>query len=209
VRKAAAFGAAAGRVMKMSSTRNQEDLAQYETRLALKNGKTVLVRPVLQTDEPLIVDLLNRLSSDSIYLRFLRPVRTLPKELLFHLTHLDYQSNFALAAVIREDEKDAVIAVARYGFDPREHLTDFAIVVRDDWQHFGLGKQMLSRIFAIGREQGISRFVSIVDSTNISMKRMLRGLDCAVNYSYEKGFTQVEVLVEEQKAVPRFRGTAF
>ena len=174
---------------------NRSDLLQYETRMALKNGKTVPVRPVLPTDESFIVDLLNKLSSDSIYLRFLRPVRTLPKELLFHLTHLDYQNNFALAAVIREDEKDAVIAVARYGYDPQEHLTDFAIVVRDDWQHYGLGKQMLSRIFAIGRQQGIFRFVSIVDSTNIPMKRTLRGLDYTVNYSYEKGFTQVEVLV--------------
>ena len=54
---------------------------------------------------------------------------------------------------------------------------------------------MLSRIFAIGRQQGIFRFVSIVDSTNIPMKRTLRGLDYTVNYSYEKGFTQVEVLV--------------
>ena len=195
MRKAAASGADAGRAMKMSSTMSRGYPPQYETRMALKNGKTVLVRPVLQADEPLIVDLLNKLSSDSIYLRFLRPVKTLPKELLFHLTHLDYQNNFALAAVIREDEKDAVIAVARYGYDPQEHLTDFAIVVRDDWQHYGLGKQMLSRIFAIGRQQGIFRFVSIVDSTNIPMKRTLRGLDYTVNYSYEKGFTQVEVLV--------------
>ena len=54
---------------------------------------------------------------------------------------------------------------------------------------------MLSKIFAIGRKQGIGRFVSIVDSTNIAMKRILRELDYPVNYSYEKGFTQVEVLV--------------
>lgn len=181
--------------MKMSSELNNRYPAQYETRMALKNGKTVLVRPVMRRDEPLILDLLDKLSSDSIYFRFLRPVKTLPKKLLFHLTHLDYQDNFALAAVIREDEKDAFIAVARYGYDPREHLTDFAIVVRDDWQHYGLGKWMLSRIFAIGREQGIFRFVSIVDSTNHTMKRTLRGLDYTVYYSYEKGFTQVEVLV--------------
>lgn len=195
MRKAAACGAAASRVIKMSSTMHQGYPPQYEARMALKNGKTVLVRPVLQTDEPLIVDLLNKLSSDSMYLRFLRPVKTLPKELLFHLTHLDYQNNFALTAVIQEDEKDAIIAVARYGYDPQEHLTDFAIVVRDDWQHCGLGKQMLSRIFAIGRGKGISRFVSIVDSTNHAMKRILRELDYPVNYSYEKGFTQVEVLM--------------
>lgn len=181
--------------MKISSAIPQDYPAEQETWMALKNGKTVQVRPVMPTDEPLIENLVNKLSSDSSYLRFLRPVKALPKELLFQLTHLDYQRNFALAAVIREEEKDAIIAVARYGYDPQEQLTDFAIVVRDDWQHCGLGKQMLAKIFEIGRKQGISRFVSIVDSTNIAMKRILRELDSTVNYSYEQGFTQVEILM--------------
>lgn len=181
--------------MKMSLTLNKGYPAQYEDRFKLQSGKEVLIRPIVLTDEHLIVDLLNKLSPDSIYLRFLRPVKTLPEELLYHLTHLDYQNNFALAALIREDEKDAIIAVARYGYDPEEQVTDFAIVVRDDWQHHGLGKFLLAKIFAIGREHGIFRFVSIVDSTNHVMKQILRELGCTVKYSYKKGSTQVEVLV--------------
>lgn len=181
--------------MKMSLTLNKGYPAQYEGRITLHSGKVVSIRPVLRTDEHLIVDLLNKLSPDSVYLRFLRPVKTLPEELLYHLTHLDYQKNFALAAVIQEDGKDAIIAVARYGYDPEEQATDFAIVVRDDWQHRGLGKFLLARIFTIGREHGIFRYVSIVDSTNHVMKRILRELGFTVTYSYKKGSTQVEVLV--------------
>jgi len=47
--------------------------AQYEQRLTLKNGKEIFVRPIIQTDEAPIVDLLNKLSADSIYLRFYSP----------------------------------------------------------------------------------------------------------------------------------------
>ncbi len=179
----------------MPSIFNEDYPAEYESRLTLKNGKEVFVRPILQTDEYLLVDLLNKLSADSLYLRFLRPVNSLPEELLFQLTHINYKSNFALVAVIREDGKDSIIAVARYGYDPEEKVTDFAIVVRDDWQHYGLGKFLLSTLFTIGRKQGIFHFVSFVDSTNHIMKQLLRELGYTVKYSYRKGSTQVEVFV--------------
>jgi len=169
--------------------------AQYESRITLKNGKEVFIRPILQTDEYLLVDLLNKLSADSIYLRFLRPLNSLPEKLLFQLTHINYKSNFALVAVVQEDGKDSIIAVARYGYDPEEKVTDFAIVVRDDWQHYGLGKFLLSTLFTIGRKHGIFHFVSFVDSTNQIIKQLLRELCYTVKYSYRKGSTQVEVLV--------------
>ncbi|MGB5219119.1 MAG: GNAT family N-acetyltransferase [Smithella sp.] len=168
---------------------------QYESRLVLKNGKEVLIRPVLDTDESLIVDLSRRLSAESLYLRFLRPVSALSKDLLFQLTHLDYNNNFALAAVIEEEGKDTIIGVARYGYESMDKVTDFAVVVRDDWQRCGLGKSLLLKIFAFGREHDISRFVSIVDSTNHILKQTLRNLGYEVKYYYENGFTQVEILV--------------
>lgn len=168
---------------------------QYETRFTLNDGREVLLRPILQTDEYLIVDLLNKLSPDAIYLRFLRPVSSLPEEFLHQLTHINYTANFALAAAIEEDGRPTLIAVARYGYDPDERLTDFAIVVRDDWQRSGLGKFMLGRLFAIGREHGVTRFVSVIDSTNRAMKQILRELGYTVKYSYKGSATQVEVSI--------------
>ncbi len=174
--------------------------ARYEENLRLKNGKDVFVRPIVQSDEQLLVDLLNKLSPDSIYLRFLRPVSALPEAFLHQLTHINYSSNFALAAITRENGKEAIIAVARYGYDPGDKLTDFAIVVRDDWQKNGLGRLLLCRLFAIGRENGISRFISVIDAGNYSMKKILRRLDCRVNYTYRSGATQVEILIADKES---------
>ncbi len=174
---------------------NEAYPAEYESRLTLKDGREVFLRPIVQTDEYLLVDLLNKLSHDSVYLRFLRPVNALPEEMLFQLTHINYESNFALAAVIEEGGKESIIAVVRYGYDPREKVTDFAIVVRDDWQHQGLGKFLITKIFAIGREHGITRCESIINSTNTVMKQLLRTLGLTVKYSYKNGATLVEILL--------------
>jgi acetyltransferase len=174
---------------------NENYPAQYEFQLTLKNGKEVFIRPVRPTDERFILDLFNNLGSDSIYMRFLSPLKALPEDLLFRSTHIDYNTSFALAAVIQENGKESIIAVARYGYDSDENVTDFAIVVRDDWQGIGLGKSLLVKIFAIGKEHGISRFVSIIDSTNHAMKHILRKLNYKVEYSYITGVTQVEIFV--------------
>lgn len=179
----------------MLPTFNEDYPAQYETRLTLENGRAVFLRPILQTDENLLVDLVNKLSLDSIYLRFLTYLNGLPEDLLFQLTHINYNNEFAIVAVIHEDGKDSIIAVARYGYDPNENVTDFAVVVRDDWQRCGLGKSLLLQIFAIGKAHGISRFVSIIDPTNHIIKQLLRKIGRRMKYSYRNGSTRVEVFI--------------
>jgi acetyltransferase len=179
----------------MTSAFNDNYPDQYESRLRLMNGREIFIRPIRSTDESFILDLFDKLGSDSIYMRFLSPLSVLPEDLLFRSTHIDYHANFALVAVIREDGKDSFIASARYGYDSGENLTDFAIVVRDDWQGMGLGKLLLVKIFDIGKEHCIHRFVSIIDSANHVMKHIVRNLGYTVKYSYGTGATKVEIFV--------------
>ena len=114
----------------MASTENYS--TQYESWLTLKNGSKIFIRPILETDEHLVVDFFNRLSPNSIYLRFLRHLHDLPKDMLHRFTHIDYDSEFALVSIIKEDGKDAIIAIARYAWTPQDNITDLAIAVRDD-----------------------------------------------------------------------------
>jgi acetyltransferase len=193
--------------MKMSFSKGYP--AQYESRLKLKDGREVFLRPVLQTDGDLLVDLFNKLSIESIRLRFMRLLRAMPEDMLFQFTHVNYDTEFALVAVIREyglpigglkekllaAHKDAIIAVGRYAFDPQANATDFAVAVRDDWQNNGLGKLLLGKIFAIGKEHGISRFVSVISPQNNIIRQTLGGFGYEVKYSWQSGVFQVEILV--------------
>lgn len=168
---------------------------QYESRLSLKDGKEVFIRPVMCTDGPLLIDLFNRMTPQSIYLRFLWRLPALPEDMIHRFTHVDYKTEFALVAVVEEEGKKAVIAVARYSFERDENTTDLAVAVRDDWQGRGLGKPMLAKLVEIGKEQGISRFSSMMDPKNEAIKKVLYGLGYEVRFSARSGFLQVEVIV--------------
>lgn len=112
------------------------------------------------------------------------PLRALPEDMLFQFTHVDYDTKFALVALVQEDGKDAAIAVSRYAFDPQVNATDFAVVVRDDWQNNGLGRLLLGKIFAIGREHGVYRFTTIVEPRNWAMRKILVELGYTVKSSF-------------------------
>jgi acetyltransferase len=174
---------------------NKDHLSRYESRVTLKNGREVFLRPVLPTDRDRIVDLFNRISPQYVYLRFLGHLQALPEEMLHRFTHIDYDSEFALAAVIEEEGEEAVIGVGRYAHDPHDNLTDLAVTVRDDWQHLGLGKSLLKKTIDVGKEHGIYRFDSMMDPRNIFIVQTLRDLGYEVKYFMRNGFYQVEILV--------------
>jgi GNAT superfamily N-acetyltransferase len=166
-----------------------------EGRLRLKNGSEVLLRPIMANDGDLIRDLFARSSPQSLYQRFLRDIRSLPEDMLHHFTHPDHRSEFALVAVVKEEGRDAVIAVGRYARGQGDDPTDLGIAVRDDWQHLGLGKALLQRTIAIARGHGITRFGSMMDPGNTVMGRILRGLGYQVKYSLRGSFYSVEIRV--------------
>lgn len=152
---------------------------EYEEWVALKDGTRVFLRPIKPTDGNLLVDLFNKLSPHSVYLRFLFRLQALPEEWIYRFTHVNYRSDFALIGVIHEDTgedtgEDAgevCIAVARYHYNPLTGRTDLAIAVRDDLQNRGLGSIMLPKLVAIARKNGISRFEGTLDVQNsISLK---------------------------------------
>ncbi len=174
---------------------NENCLTQYDSWLTLKDGRKVFIRPIQQKDENLIIDLFKRLSPHSIYLRFLGQLNNLPKELLYQFTHINYNSDFALAGIIKEDGKDAIVGTSRYAYSSTDNVTELAVTVRDDWQHFGLGKLLLKRIVEIGKEHGIYRFGGMIEPRNKIIKQILLDLGYKVKYSLKEGAFQVEIFV--------------
>lgn len=167
---------------------------RYQQKLQLKNGSTVLLRPILPTDGPLLVDLFNRLSPEARYLRFLSHIPALTEQMLYRFTHVDYCNEFALVAVVTEEGSDSIIAVGRYALDVEAKCADLAVAVRDDWQHVGLGKLLLINTVAIARDHGISCFGSLMEPENEIIRKMLSDLGYEVKYLYQNGAFHVKIL---------------
>lgn len=114
--------------------------------------------------------------------------------MLYRFTHLDYPREFALAAVAASQRAEGIVAVARYGQTETE-IADLAVTVLDSWQSGGLGSFLLGSIISIGRQNGITRYSSLIDPGNFVIKHILSKLGYSVNYYLKDDAWYVEITV--------------
>jgi RimJ/RimL family protein N-acetyltransferase len=131
----------------------------------LRDGRTVLLRPISPDDKQALAAGFRRLSEESRQRRFLTPATELSAEDLHYLTEVDHSRHEAIVAV---DPADGIlIGSARYVQVPRERETaEVAVVVGDDWQRRGVATALLTALSARARENGVERFRAYVASDN-------------------------------------------
>lgn len=166
-------------------------MLKTERRFILRDGREVIIRPIGENDGPLILKLFGSLSPRTKYLRFLRHLRSLPEDMLYRFTHVDYPREFALAATAA-GPCASIVAVARYGRTETD-AADLAVTVLDSWQSAGLGSYMLESIISIGRQNGIARYSSMIDPGNFVIKHILAKLGYTVDYRLKDGAWYVEI----------------
>lgn len=125
--------------------------------ISLKDSRQIVIRPIRPDDAEELQAGFQRLSIQSIYLRFLSFKTQLTDEEARQLATVDYFSRMAFVAIDTQDNVDQVVGVARYAMiDPGHPETaEAAVVVLDDYQGLGLGKQLLLRLVVYARAKGI------------------------------------------------------
>jgi acetyltransferase len=149
---------------------------QFIAPFKLRNGVEVVVRPIRPEDEPLIIALHASHSEHTIRMRFFSLIKTLTRDSLIRLCHLDYDREMALAAVQEGPDGPAILGVSRYYLHPETGDAEFALVVRDACQRQGLGRHLMQRLIAIARERGVKRLVGIVLRENGPMLALTKSL---------------------------------
>jgi acetyltransferase len=125
--------------------------------VTLKDGTQIVIRPIHSDDADDLQDTFQRLSMESIYLRFLSFKKVLSDEEAQTLATVDYTSRMAFVAICKENDKDIVVGVSRYALlDPGDpEMAESAVVVADEYQGRGLGKLLLWRLVNYARAMGI------------------------------------------------------
>jgi len=144
-------------------------------RLVLRDGSTVLIRPVRSTDAPLLADGFARLSPQSRWMRFLGTKTSLSATELRYLTDVDHYDHEAIGALSAADGRG--VGIARYIRDTNDpRSAEVAVTIVDDWQGRGLGTELLARLSDRARQAGIDRFTALVSTQNDAMAGLLRTL---------------------------------
>ncbi|MBI1830196.1 MAG: GNAT family N-acetyltransferase, partial [Planctomycetes bacterium] len=165
---------------------------QFATRWTLANGVEICVRPIRPEDEQLIERLHGTLSEQSIRMRFFSMVKTLSRDSLIRLCHLDYAREMALVAERKNDRGEAeLIGVSRYYMNPQTRSAEFAVIVSDAYQNQGLGQHLMERLIVVARERGVRQLVGSVLRENRRMLALAKELGFRELKSAEHGVVQV------------------
>jgi acetyltransferase len=146
-----------------------------EERVTLRDGRRLLLRPIVPEDEPALNRAFATLDPDEIRNRFLQPLRTLHHMLAARFTQLDYDREMAL--VLTEDGipgKQDIHAVVRLSADPDNEEAEFAIIVHHDMAGQGLGRLLMDRILAHARARGIAMVWGVTLRDNRRMRALAR-----------------------------------
>ncbi len=137
-----------------------------EHRTCTTRGAEVILRPARMSDEGPLQRLLYDLSDDSTYQRFLGHKRVHAHREMQELVDTDYEHNMALVVETADGE---IIGMCRYDVELSTKLAEIAFVVRDDFQHQGIGKALLRQMSEIARAKGLLGFRADALATNAPM----------------------------------------
>jgi acetyltransferase len=143
---------------------------QWVTERTLKNDEVATVRPVLPRDSGILADFVRSMSHETRYFRFISNISELTPRMLSSMSHIDYDREMALLAVINRDGKDLLIGTARYVDNFDDKSCEFAVVLGDEFQGLGLASYLMRQLFQVAADKGLKVMKGIVLAEN---KRML------------------------------------
>ena len=163
----------------------------------LADGTQVLLREIRPDDKQMLRNAFERLSPETVRLRFLAPKGKLSSAELRYLTEIDGARHVAVVAVLAE-KPSHIAGVGRFVRWPdAPDAAEVAIVIGDPFQHQGLGRHMGLVLADLARERGVRRFTASLLSDNVAAHRLFVRISERVRAHHHHG---VEELVAELAA---------
>jgi len=148
---------------------------EYEavTEIEMDDGPiSIHVRLIRPDDSDRVKDLFYGLSEDSIFFRFLTPLRSLRRQTLQEFYYVDQESDISLVAVVGDDKEgecEKIVAAGRYLLTRSTNQAEFALLVDDAYQNRGIGTFLLNQMLRIAKSKGVNAFIAYVHPKNVPM----------------------------------------
>jgi len=150
---------------------------ELEETLTLKTGESLCLRPIRPEDEPAHKRFIESLDAQDVYFRFFAHVHEFTHTMLARFTQIDYDREMAFIATrTGADGEPETMGVVRAVADADNRQAEFAVVVRSDFHHHGLGHALMQAIIRYCRNRGTGRLVGPMLKNNRGMIELARGL---------------------------------
>ncbi|MCD9500195.1 bifunctional acetate--CoA ligase family protein/GNAT family N-acetyltransferase [Photobacterium carnosum] len=164
---------------------------EYEQQCQLKDGKQILLRPILPEDEPTHKAFISQVSEEDLYKRFFSEIGELNHEALAKFTQIDYDREMAFVAVYDE----MIIGVARALSDANNKDAEFAILIRSDFKGAGLGRILMVKLIDYAKQRGLHTLTGITMPTNRGMITLAQKMGFEIDVQLADGVVDMQLLL--------------
>jgi len=178
---------------------------EYQREMALRDGRLVLIRPILPGDAPELADAIKTADADTLRSRFLGGAPRVTPALLAHLTVVDYVHRFALVAIDAATGRG--VAIARY--EPAgEGVADVAVVVRPEWRRVGLATALVLLLATAAVEHGVHTFRAAYLAENRPVAALVEDTSGLSRQVIKQGIAEFSLALDRQRHASGLPGTA-
>lgn len=159
---------------------------KYKTLWKLRNGQTVLLRPVKSEDEPMWLEMFGGWSEETVHYRFFGTIKVpLTHEFSASCTDIDYDKEIAIVAELEEDGKRKLLGVVRLFVEPVKKTGEIAFVVADQWHRQGLGSKLVNYIIEIGKDKKLDTIHAVTLQYNYKAIGLMKKIGFNLEFSDE------------------------
>jgi len=169
---------------------------EYVTERKLKDGTSVVLRPIKPEDEPMWHELLSCCSTQSLWFRFSYLFKQTTHEMATRYCFIDYDRELGIVAEVEEEGQRRLIGVGRLVADANHEAAEYAVIVVDRWHGRGLGGLLTDYCLEVAKTWGVKRVVAEVSKENTRMLATFRNRDFQLNDEQEQDVVLVSKTVE-------------
>ncbi len=148
--------------------------SKYTSDWNAKNGDLLHLRAIKPEDEERFNDLFKSLSPQTMRFRFFEIIKELSHETLTRYCNLDYDREIAIMA--EDPDTKRIIGVARLIIDANGKSGEYAALIGDQWQGYGIGSKLMDSLINIAREKELNKIYGYVMSDNYKMLNLCKRL---------------------------------
>ncbi|MGQ9726867.1 MAG: GNAT family N-acetyltransferase, partial [Candidatus Bathycorpusculaceae bacterium] len=179
---------------------------KYETLWKMRDGRTVLLRPIKPEDEPLWLEMFRNFSEESIRFRFFQIIKDTPHEVRVRYCNIDYDREIAIVAELTENGQRKILGVVRVSLEPDRKSGEIAFIVADPWQGLALGTKMVDYTIEICKEVGVETLYAIMLPDNHRAINLTKKMGFELKYQ-EDGTVKGILNLKEEITCTGFRNS--
>jgi L-amino acid N-acyltransferase YncA len=161
-----------------------EQIQAYRETVKLRDGATILLRPMTAADQAALTELLSQASDEDV--RYLRDDMRDPEVIAHWCQTIDYLKVLPIVALV--DDRIVGQATLHFRKGPRRHIGELRIFLAHDLRQRGLGTKMLKTLIELARKNNLQTLVAEIVVEQTRVIKAFQNLGFTMHCTYEDFF---------------------